>query len=143
MSVISPGVRFSRLGSGPALAQDQGVDAAYFGAIQNFLYLMNNALKGNPMLLPEYIFQDVTLLCRAVGLVGFSVYVIGFFGLCTGRLSSATPRYFCLTFVASTCVMISLMADFNLSAALIQGFYIIMSLGGIALRKRRHEVAAI
>ncbi len=94
------------------------------------------------MVLPDYIFQDATLLCRAIGLVGFMVYVTGFFCLCTGRLSSATPLYFLMTFIAASCVMISLVADFNLSAALIQGFYIIMSLGGIVLRKRRHEVAA-
>ncbi|WP_120500970.1 hypothetical protein [Roseovarius sp. EL26] len=77
---------------------------------------------------------DVFILCRAIGLLGFSIYVIGFFCLCSGRLSSATPGYFLLTFIASSCVMVSLIVEFNLSAALIQLFYIVMSLGGIIIR---------
>ena len=54
-----------------------------------------------------------------------------------GHLDSGGPRYFSLVLMASTCVLISLWADFNLSAALIQAFYILMSLGGIAIRRRK------
>lgn len=82
---------------------------------------------------------DSVLICRAVGLIGFAIYVLGFFCLCTGRLNSSTPAYFVLVFVASSCVMVSLMVDFNLSAALIQLFYIVMSLGGVALRWRQYR----
>ncbi|MEM9129216.1 MAG: hypothetical protein AAGA97_05790 [Pseudomonadota bacterium] len=82
----------------------------------------------------DVTFFDLTMLCRAVGLFGFALYVIGFFCLCTGRLTSATPRYFIVNLCAASCVMVSLAADFNLSSALIQTFYIIMSLGGIMLR---------
>jgi predicted membrane protein len=77
---------------------------------------------------------DLFILCRAIGLLGFSIYVIGFFCLCTGRLSSSTPAYFLLTFIAASCVMMSLIVEFNLSAALIQLFYIVMSLGGVISR---------
>ncbi len=76
-------------------------------------------------------------ICRALGLVGFAIYVIGFFCLSVGKLDSSRPLYFAMVFVASSCVMMSLWADFNLAAALIQGFYIAMSLGGMFLRRNR------
>ncbi len=79
---------------------------------------------------------DSGLLPRSIGLLGVCLYVGGFFALCTGKLTSATPPYFLLIFTASTCVLISLTEDFNLSAALIQSFYIVMSLGGILFRWR-------
>jgi len=84
---------------------------------------------------------DLNALCRAVGLIGFLIYVGAFFALSLGRLSSAQPLYFALVLVASSCVLVSLWADFNLSAALIQGFYIAMSLGAIGLRLSRRRRA--
>lgn len=80
---------------------------------------------------------DFMTICRAVGLIGFAIYVVGFFCLSVGKLDSSRPLYFGMVLVASSCVMISLWADFNLSAALIQGFYIMMSLGGILMRRNR------
>jgi hypothetical protein len=80
---------------------------------------------------------DLETICRAIGLIGFATYVTGFFCLSTGRLDSARPLYFAIVLFASTCVMISLLADFNLSAALIQGFYIVMSVGALLLRRPR------
>lgn len=79
-------------------------------------------------------FTDLETLCRGIGLLGFCLYVSAFFGLSIGKLDSREPLYFCLVLTASTCVLISLWADFNLSAALIQGFYIVMSLGAILFR---------
>lgn len=84
---------------------------------------------------------SVETLCRAIGLLGFAIYVCGFFCLCTGRLDSTRPAYFALVFAASSCVLISLSVDFNLSAALIQAFYVVMSLGGMALRWRAWAAA--
>jgi uncharacterized membrane protein YagU involved in acid resistance len=81
---------------------------------------------------------DFLTICRAIGLIGFILYATGFFCLSVGRLDSSRPLYFGLVFAASCCVMISLWADFNLSAALIQGFYILMSAGGIL--RRRHRI---
>jgi len=75
-------------------------------------------------------------LCRAMGLFGFALYVVGFYALSMGRIDTHRPLYFGLVLAASTCVLISMAADFNLSAALIQGFYMLMSLGAICLRWR-------
>ncbi|WP_085890357.1 CBU_0592 family membrane protein [Roseovarius litorisediminis] len=82
---------------------------------------------------------DSILVFRAVGLLGFTIYVMGFFCLCTGRLTSSPPAYFLLVFSASTCVLISLLVDFNLSAALIHCFYVVMVLGRAVLRWRQHR----
>ena len=82
---------------------------------------------------------EIELICRAIGLVGFLLYVVGFFCLCLGRLHSGGRRYFVMVFTAACCVLISLSVDFNLSAALIQGFYILMSLGGIIMRCRKAD----
>ncbi|MFK7938043.1 MAG: hypothetical protein AB8B82_01595 [Roseovarius sp.] len=88
-----------------------------------------------PLIDPTYF--EFEFLCRAVGLIGVGIYVIGFFCLCSGRLNSTRPTYFLMSFAAASCVMVSLMADFNLSAALIQVFYATMSVGGIILRLRQ------
>ena len=86
---------------------------------------------------------DVQTLCRAVGLLGFAIYVMAFFALSIGKLDSTRPLYFALVFVASSCVMVSLWADFNLSAALIQAFYITISLCAILMRLRRWRMEAL
>ena len=84
--------------------------------------------------------DDFDTLCRAVGLLGFLLYVGAFLGLSMGRLDSRQPRYFALVLTASTCVLTSLWADFNLSAALIQSFYIVMSMGAIVRRFRAGHI---
>lgn len=87
-----------------------------------------------PLIDPSYF--EVTFLCRTIGLVGVLIYVTGFLLLCGQKLDSTRPAYFLMTLIAASCVMVSLTADFNLSAALIQGFYVVMSVGGIILRLR-------
>ncbi|ABD54604.1 hypothetical protein Jann_1687 [Jannaschia sp. CCS1] len=82
---------------------------------------------------------DFILISRALGLIGFAIYVVGFFFLSVGRLHSSQPIYFVMVLVASTCVLISLWADFNLAAALIQGFYMLMSTGGIIVRLKQRK----
>ena len=79
-------------------------------------------------------FIELEALFRAVGLIGFCIYVAAFLALCAGRLDSSGVFYFGLVFAASCSVLLSLSVDFNLSAALIQGFYVVMSLGAIISR---------
>ncbi|MGY3437255.1 MULTISPECIES: CBU_0592 family membrane protein [unclassified Marinovum] len=81
--------------------------------------------------------SDYEATFRALGIVGVMLYVGGFFCLSTGYINSSSPLYFALVLTAAACVLLSLQVDFNLSAALIQGFYIVMSLGGILVRWRR------
>lgn len=81
-------------------------------------------------------FGDYETIFRTIGLLGVLLYVGGFFCLCTGALDSRSPAYFGLVLTAASCVLCSLAVDFNLSAALIQSFYIVMSLGGVLVRWR-------
>ena len=92
------------------------------------------------MMYYDWTSADIDTVCRAVGLLGFAVYVVAFFGLSVGRLVSTQPLYFAMVLVASTCVLTSLWADFNLSAALIQSFYIMMSTGAIFVRWRKQRI---
>ncbi|MEO1139174.1 MAG: hypothetical protein AAFW87_06930 [Pseudomonadota bacterium] len=92
------------------------------------------------MTLIEFTQTDIDLACRAIGLIGFSLYVIGFLLLSTGKIESSKIAYFLLTLTAALCVMISLTVDFNLSSALIQLFYVLFSLCAIALRLRKSDV---
>ena len=87
------------------------------------------------MVYADFLATDLDTLCRAAGLLGFAIYVTAFFLLSIGKLDSKRPAYFAMVFVASSCVMASLMTEFNLAAALIQGFYIAMSFGGLLLRR--------
>lgn len=80
---------------------------------------------------------DVVAACRVAGLFGFALYVLSFLLLSTGHITSATHGYFALNLAAAVCVILSLSVDFNLSSALIQGFYVVISLGAMAMRARR------
>lgn len=79
---------------------------------------------------------DAVMICRVIGLLGFAIYVLGFILLCTGRLTSETPLFFLMNLTAACCVLISLAVDFNLSSALIQGSYVMMSLAAVTMRAR-------
>lgn len=83
---------------------------------------------------------DFNTFLKALGLLGFAIYVTGFMLLSTGRLNSRGTRYFVMTLVASSCVLLSLTVDFNLSSALIQIFYVCVSLSAIFLRARARQV---
>lgn len=88
--------------------------------------------------MPLHFTDQITLelICRLIGLFGVLLYIAGFLLLSAGKVDSSKPGYFTLVFLAACCVMISLCIDFNMSSALIQLFYIAMSLGAILLRIR-------
>jgi len=79
-------------------------------------------------------FEDIY---RAIGVAGFVIYVVSFFLLSMGRLTSDSTWFFTLNFSAACCVLVGLTVEFNLGSALIQTFYIAISLGGIARCARR------
>jgi hypothetical protein len=83
----------------------------------------------------DSISYDFKLLCQAVGLFGFALHVYGFICLSAGRMDSQAPTYFILKIVASACVLVSLIVDFNMSSALIQIFYIAIAIGAVFVRQ--------
>lgn len=87
--------------------------------------------------------QDFTLSpFELAGITGFALYVMNYSLLTLRRISGDCITYFAINFSAASLVMIGLMASFNLAAALIQGFWIAMSVIGITLRLRRDRATA-
>lgn len=100
-------------------------------------HLQETTRKAGQMFLHNAETYDLELVCRCLGLVGFGLYVLSFLLLSTGHISSVRVRYFALNLVAALCVIASLAVDFNLSSALIQGFYVVISLTAMGLRMHR------
>lgn len=79
---------------------------------------------------------------QAIGVLGFALYVLAYSLLTTRILRGDSPRYFLLNLAASSCVLIGLSASFNLASALIQLFWVIMSILGIIMHFVRPARAA-
>jgi len=79
----------------------------------------------------ELHFYDDTLY-GAIGLLGVVLYVSAYAALQLGLVAGQTYRYSVLNLAAASCVLFSLIADFNLSSALIQAFWIALSVVGIS-----------
>ena len=67
-----------------------------------------------------------------IGNVGVLLMVIAYLLLQLEKLSSAALSYLLLNAVGATMVMISLMFRFNLSAFLMEAFWLLISLYGLA-----------
>jgi hypothetical protein len=76
--------------------------------------------------LPFYFFETI-------GVIGFFLYVLAYTLLTLRVLQGDSVKYFALNLLAAMCVLIGLMASFNLASALIQLFWVVMSLVGITL----------
>ncbi|WP_415404181.1 CBU_0592 family membrane protein [Tateyamaria sp. SN3-11] len=73
---------------------------------------------------------------EAIGVIGFCLYVMNYALLTFHRLNSNSRLYFAINIIAASCVLIGLAASFNLAAALIQIFWVAMSIIGLVLRLR-------
>ncbi|MDQ1123864.1 CBU_0592 family membrane protein [Microbacterium trichothecenolyticum] len=83
-------------------------------------------------------------LADLVGLVGVSLVVVSYFLLQAGRVRVEQLRYSLTNALASILVLVSLAAHWNLSSAVIEGFWLLISLYGCArwMRARRRRVAS-
>ncbi len=82
-------------------------------------------------------FLATVSLFDVVGVTGFCLYVMNYTLLTLHRLTSHSIAYFVINWLAAACVLFGLMAAFNLAAALIQLFWIVISTVAIVLRLRR------
>ena len=76
-----------------------------------------------------------------IGVFGFGLYVMSYTLLTLRILTASMPAYFCLNLTAASCVLIGLSVNFNLASALIQCFWVAMSLVGLALTVIRPGIA--
>ena len=72
-----------------------------------------------------------------VGVLGFFLYVTSYTLIACRILNPDTKRFFAMNGCAATMVLIGLMVSFNLAAAMIQVFWIILSIIGVLVRVRR------
>lgn len=70
-------------------------------------------------------------LSEACGLSGALLYSVGYLLSAYDKLPSQSPIYYVTKLTAAALVLISLMQDFNLASAVIQVFFITVSLIGI------------
>jgi hypothetical protein len=76
-----------------------------------------------------------------IGLVGVSFIVVAYILLQADKLSSSNPWFSVVNAIGSGLVLVSLWFEFNLSAAVVEGFWLIVSLFGL-WRSRRGRNAS-
>lgn len=67
-----------------------------------------------------------------VGIVGVAIIIGTYLMLQLGRLASSDLTYSVLNAVGASMVIVSLLVDFNLSAFVVEAFWVLISLVGIA-----------
>ena len=72
-----------------------------------------------------------------VGVAGFVCYLAAFGSVQLGALDGNSTAYSLANVLAAMLVAISLISEFNLASALIQGSWIVIGLSGLALRARK------
>ncbi len=70
-------------------------------------------------------------LTESIGVLGFIFYMLSYFLLLTGKIKGTHNSYIIMNFIAASCVLISLIHNFNLASALIQVFWIMISVVGL------------
>jgi len=78
-------------------------------------------------------------LANLIGLTGVTLVVVSYFLLQVGRVRVEQLRYSLTNAIASTLVLVSLAAHWNLSSAVIEAFWLLISLYGCGrwMRARR------
>lgn len=79
-------------------------------------------------------------LFEVIGVLGFALYVMNYTLLTTRRINGNSVRYFAVNFVAASCVLVGLTSSFNLASALIQIFWVVLSVLGMLVHLRHANV---
>jgi VIT1/CCC1 family predicted Fe2+/Mn2+ transporter len=77
-----------------------------------------------------------------VGNVGVALIILAYLGLQLGRLDGRGPAYSLANAVGAALVIVSLAYDFNLSAFVIEAFWVLISLIGIWRWLRQRSAGA-
>ncbi|MEL6437494.1 MAG: hypothetical protein AAFP99_11960 [Pseudomonadota bacterium] len=78
--------------------------------------------------------QQYPNVLRAIGVTGFCFYITSFFGVQRGLICGNSMLYSILTVSAATCVLISLIGEFNLASLLINVSFVSCGVFGIYRR---------
>ncbi|NNF68017.1 MAG: hypothetical protein HKM98_10965 [Gammaproteobacteria bacterium] len=72
-----------------------------------------------------------------LGTLGVAMIVMAYFLLQIGRVSGRSPWYSAVNAVGAALVLLSLYYEFNLAAALVESFWLVISIAGLVLALRR------
>lgn len=75
--------------------------------------------------MPEFTFAD------GIGMLGATFIVMAYFFLQTGRLDSRSLTFSLANALGAAGIIFSLLYDFNLSALVIESFWLVISLYGV------------
>jgi hypothetical protein len=89
----------------------------------------------------DFIARLPPFVVNVIGVIGFSLYVMNYCLLTFHRLTSHSKLYFVINLMAASMVLIGLTHSFNLAAALIQLFWIVISTTAIIVRLRQSKRA--
>ena len=78
-------------------------------------------------------------MANLIGLLGVAGLLSAYLLLQSGRLRAEAPSYSLLNALGSGGILFSLIYDFNLSAALIEGLWLVISLYGLIRGFRRRS----
>ena len=78
-------------------------------------------------------------LSQFIGVIGFMLYIGGFFSIQSGVLCGNGIAFPALQVCAACCVLVSLSSAYNLPSFMIQTSYIAIGIFGIALRLSRRK----
>jgi hypothetical protein len=92
---------------------------------------------GVPFMEQIFDYGQAIGLLQIIGVLGFLLYISAFAAVQWGVMNGNSLAYSLANVMSSVFVSISLIAEFNLSAALIQGSVITIGVTGLALRLRR------
>jgi hypothetical protein len=67
----------------------------------------------------------------AIGIVGVGLILVAYLLLQTDRLQSRSATYSALNLIGALAILVSLAVDFNLSAALMEGCWVLISVYGL------------
>jgi hypothetical protein len=77
----------------------------------------------------------------AVGIIGVAAIVVAYLGLQLGRVDSRSPSYSIANAAGAALVLVSLAFEFNLSAFIIESFWLLISLIGLVRGRRSSALA--
>ena len=119
-------------GCGGGYHPDDGYGGGYGPGGGSLIFISSTYFRIKPMFfnLPPYVLPYL----EAAGIFGFAVYVINYALLSFGVLHSECVRFFLLNLCAASLVLVGLTASFNLPSALIQLFWIAISMFAICRR---------
>ncbi|MEM7178615.1 MAG: hypothetical protein AAGD47_10070 [Pseudomonadota bacterium] len=82
--------------------------------------------------LAEILHASMPNVYDGIGLLGVGLYVLAYMGVQIGQIDGNRISYTCLNGAAAGCILFSMLGDFNLASALVNGLFMVFSMVGAA-----------